>query len=63
MNLGGELSFPVADALLARQVPFVFSSGYEDAATRIRYPAVPTCNKPYVMGNLLKVLQALVLKR
>lgn len=63
VNLGGELSFPVADALLARQVPFVFSSGYEDAATRIRYSAVPTCNKPYVMGNLLKVLQALVLKR
>ena len=60
VNLGGELSFPVADALLAQQVPFVFSSGYENSVTRIRYPAVPTCNKPYVIGNLLKVLQALI---
>lgn len=28
VNLGGELSWPVARVLLARQVPFVFVSGY-----------------------------------
>src|SRR5262249_477527 len=29
INLGGEMAFPVADALLARGVPFVFATGYD----------------------------------
>ena len=28
VNLNGQMSYPVADALAARGVPFVFSTGY-----------------------------------
>ncbi len=31
VNLGGALAYPVADLLAARKIPFVFTSGYEDA--------------------------------
>src|SRR5690606_30494196 len=30
VNLNGELVFPVADALAARNIPFVFITGYGD---------------------------------
>jgi DNA-binding response OmpR family regulator len=32
VNLGGELCFPVADALQRRGIPFVFLTGYDDSA-------------------------------
>ena len=31
VNLGGELSFPVAEALEASAVPFLFATGYNSA--------------------------------
>ena len=63
VNLGGESAFPVADALIARQVPFLFSSGYEDGVTRARYPQVLKCDKPFNMRSLLKALQTLTATR
>jgi CheY-like chemotaxis protein len=47
VNLGGVMAYPVADALLARKIPFVFTSGYEDSDLRSRYPQVKNCLKPY----------------
>ncbi|KKI20377.1 response regulator [Sphingomonas sp. Ag1] len=58
VNLNGEFSFPVADALIARRIPFIFVTGYDEAVTRDRYPDVPKCNKPYVIGSLLTMIQA-----
>ena len=46
VNLGGEMVYPVADALLARSVPFVFTSGYDDTMLKERYPQVPRCQVP-----------------
>jgi len=60
VNLGGEMSFQVADALQARRVPFVFSTGYEDTVTQDRYPGVAKCDKPLDMHALMKVLQELI---
>ena len=37
VNLGGALAYPVADMLVARKIPFVFTSGYEDNVLRSRY--------------------------
>jgi CheY-like chemotaxis protein len=59
VNLDGVFSFPVADALIERMVPFVFSTGYDDAVTTGRYPSIPKCDKPYVMGRLLKAIHSL----
>ena len=47
VNLGGMVAFPVADMLIARNIPFVFTSGYEDNALKTRYSQVKNCTKPY----------------
>lgn len=60
VNLGGEFAFPVADALRARQVPFMFSSGYEDGVTRERYPDIVNCAKPINMPRMLQTIHRMV---
>ena len=52
VNLGGAKAYPVADALLARNIPFVFASGYEDDFVRTRYPQIRNCRKPYLFPEL-----------
>ena len=43
MNLNGNNSHPVADALAARGVPFVFLTGYDARAIPDAYAGVPRC--------------------
>ena len=48
VNLSGETSFPVAEALRGRGVPFVFATGYgENIAVPERYADIPVVAKPY----------------
>ena len=56
VNLRGELAFPVADALSARGVPFVFVTGYEDKTLFADYSDVPRCEKPLDVVALAKTL-------
>lgn len=46
INLDGELSYPVADALAARGVPYAFVSGYDRDRLPEAYRAVPYLQKP-----------------
>ena len=41
------LAYPVADMLVAKNIPFVFTSGYEDNLLKSRYSQVKNCPKPY----------------
>lgn len=46
--LGAATSYPVADALTQRGIPFVFTTGYGDThPIPIRFAAVPIVHKPY----------------
>ena len=56
VNLGGALAYPVADLLVARNIPFVFTSGYEDNALRSRYSGVKNCPKPYLFQAIEEAL-------
>jgi CheY-like chemotaxis protein len=56
VHLGGEMVFPVADALLQRSVPFVFSTGFSQADLAARYPNNPLLAKPYPPEALAAVL-------
>jgi CheY-like chemotaxis protein len=56
VNLGGVLAFPVADMLIARKIPFVFTSGYEDNVLRTRYAEVKNCRKPYLFRAMEEAL-------
>jgi two-component sensor histidine kinase/DNA-binding response OmpR family regulator len=55
VNLGGELIYPVADALAARGVPFAFVTGYGVESIDNRFAHVPVLQKPIaprVLGDL-----------
>lgn len=56
VNLGGERSFPVADALRLRHVPFVFSTGYDAWALPAPYDQAPRCEKPVDMAAIGRAL-------
>lgn len=58
VNLHGERSYPVADSLATRGIPFVFVTGQVDLATL--YPDRPVLAKPYEPDDLLAVLSALI---
>jgi CheY-like chemotaxis protein len=56
VNLHGEESYPVADALAARCVGFVFATGYDNGAIDHAYRRYPRCEKPF---NQIKLIAAL----
>jgi CheY-like chemotaxis protein len=60
VNLRGEKSYPVADALALRGIPFVFSTGYGHHGDRPDFADRPVLRKPYLKGHLVAALTALV---
>lgn len=56
VNLGGEKSFPVADALAAREVPFLFATGYDDHSLTEAHRGRKVLKKPFRRQELGKVL-------
>jgi CheY-like chemotaxis protein len=59
VNIGGEMVFPVADALAEKGTPFVFVTGYGRAGLGDRYPGAPVLTKPYSPSDLADVLAGL----
>jgi CheY-like chemotaxis protein len=60
VNLGGQQSYPVADVLSARRIPFVYLSGYGAGALRPNEPAWRVCRKPFTATALTDALLATV---
>jgi CheY-like chemotaxis protein len=56
VNLHGEKAFPVADALEASGVPFVFMTGYGSEAIPERFASIPRCAKPFQFDELIQLL-------
>jgi CheY-like chemotaxis protein len=56
VNVGGQTVTPVADALAARAVPFVFCTGYDAASLPARHAAVPILMKPCQAHELKSAL-------
>ncbi len=52
VNLDGEPVSPVADALVARGMPFVFATGYGERGLPEPYRDRPTLKKPFQMDGL-----------
>jgi CheY-like chemotaxis protein len=47
LNLNGQMSYPVADALVARGVPFVFATGHAKNRLLDDYQTFPVLQKPF----------------
>src|SRR5258708_40192287 len=58
VNLNGEPISPVADALVARGMPFVFATGYGERGLPEPYRDRPTLKKPFQMDGLKPMLEA-----
>jgi hypothetical protein len=58
VNLHGDETYPIADALAARAIPFVFASGYSAGRLRKEYRGVPSLQKPYQQQELERTLAA-----
>jgi DNA-binding response OmpR family regulator len=56
INLRGVAAFPVADALLARGVPFAFTTGYGTSMIPEHYRDVAALQKPFDAAALAKAL-------
>ena len=60
VNLRGTPVFSVAEALQERGVPFVFATGYDEAALPPEYRAVPRWEKPFDSQDIAIALPRLI---
>jgi CheY-like chemotaxis protein len=59
VHLHGESAFPVADALVAKDIPFVFATGYGERGLPETYRGRPVLQKPFAKDDLERVLKTL----
>jgi CheY-like chemotaxis protein len=60
MNLNGSDSRPVADALISRDVPFVYCTGNASLDMKDGYPERPVLRKPFQYQQLAAILTGLL---
>jgi DNA-binding response OmpR family regulator len=60
VNLGGQAAYPVADALVARKVPFLFMTGYDQSSLPERFAAMHRVEKPIEARAFLGALRRLL---
>jgi CheY-like chemotaxis protein len=60
INLDGQMSYPVADKLATRGIPFVFSTGYGGEALPDGYEGTPVLKKPFRRSGLGDALAGLL---
>ena len=59
VNVAGESVYPVTEALQARSIPFVFSTGYGSQGIKDAFRDRPVLQKPFAQHDLKqKLLQA-----
>ncbi len=59
VNLDGERSYPIAEALAARGLPFVFVTGYGEAGIEPAFRDRPVVQKPFTQDSLRQALAKL----
>jgi DNA-binding response OmpR family regulator len=56
INVNGRQSFPIADAIRARGLPFLFATGYGSRIVGATYKDVPILQKPFSLDELRAAL-------
>jgi FixJ family two-component response regulator len=60
VNVAGEPVYPVAEALTARGIPVVFTTGYGDSGIAAPWRDWPIVQKPFSQDQLERALRAAV---
>jgi CheY-like chemotaxis protein len=63
MNLNGIESYPIADALAARDVPYFFSTGYSLTNVKDGYRDQDVLKKPFTFDQLSNMLSRSLLRQ
>ena len=56
VNLAGQHSYPIADALGARAIPYLFVTGYGEAGLDAAYRDRPVLQKPFTCERFARAL-------
>lgn len=56
VNLNGVTSYPIADVLTERSIPFIFASGYAALGIDGRFPGILKLQKPFTLAGLQNIL-------
>ena len=60
VNVAGEPVYPVAEALAARGIPLVFTTGYGDNGIAAPWKDWPIVQKPFSQDQLARALRAAI---
>jgi CheY-like chemotaxis protein len=60
INLDGAMTYPVADVLRQREIPFAFTTGYGRSVIDQSYSEVPILHKPFSPDQLQAVVNRLL---
>jgi two-component SAPR family response regulator len=60
VNLGGERSFPLAEKLSGLNIPFVFTTGYDESGMPDSWRGRPSLRKPFMMHEMAAVLRSAI---
>jgi CheY-like chemotaxis protein len=63
INLDGEHTDEVANALFARGIPFIITTGYDDPKLLAGFPVQPIIHKPFVPRQLDEAIRRLELRK
>jgi len=62
VNVRSKMIFSLAHALRARQIPFVFATGYDRISLDMEFQDVPVWEKPLDLSNLARSLAGMLAK-
>jgi CheY-like chemotaxis protein len=60
VHLHGQSAYPVAEALRARGIPFVFATGYGERGLPEQFHGQPILQKPFAKDDLERVLKSIL---
>jgi len=60
VNVGNTPVYPIAELLVAANIPFMFASGYGNAGIPAQWKSVPTIQKPFEGGTLAAAIGSIL---
>jgi DNA-binding response OmpR family regulator len=63
VNLAGEQTFPIAELLASRHIPFMFATGYGASGVPTHLRDAPVVQKPFRLRDLESALHAALRKQ